>query len=193
MKFTIIRWAFWFWFTTSGYYLWSKFWRFFLERKYRQVQLTPHFSISQLETTLGQMKWVSDPLGGLFDVISSPQKVEAHLKGVTQGKAEVGDCDDFAQYAAVAIQSMMVRGKLSKSPVYVMTVNWLDGYNKFHGHSVCCYKRNEGYYHIGNWHGGQAQGPYPSVAGVAMAIKGGGRLIGYALATSELKKVEVVV
>lgn len=198
MKKRFIQAFFWVWFKTRGYYLWSKFWRWLLERDFQKVTLTPYVNIGQLETALSKMTWVQDPLNGTFDVISSPQKVEAFLREKLLGEtkeAKVGDCDEFAQYAADRIIDMIRRRKTTFRTAYFMTINWLGENGKFHGHNICVYDvANNGWYHIGNWFDGKSQGPFPSIHDIALWFsntRGKGQLIAYATATHDLHLVDL--
>jgi hypothetical protein len=198
MKYHLLRALFWAWFKTRGYYFWSKLWRAVLERDYRKQELTQYAHIEQLEEHLSKMTWVSDPLGGVFDVISSPQKVEAVLRKKLMGESEVahvGDCDEFAQYAADRIQEMVDAGKTKLQSPRFVSVNWLDKDGGFHGHNICVFYNpaDKRWGHIGNWFGGKAQYGFQGLDEIAewFATKssrdGVGRLIGYAAATSTLK------
>jgi hypothetical protein len=204
MKLLLCKLVFWLWFVTRGYYLWSKLWMLVLEGRYRRQNLTPYVSLGQLEEALSKMTWTSDPLHGTFDVISSPEKVEFILRQFLSGarsKADVGDCDDFALYAAVSIQNMIKRGRLNASDPEFVTVTWLDAGGKFHGHNICIFKDPEGYCHIGNWFRGRAQCGSGSdgvrfanpkeIADWFSTAENAGVLIGYARATPQLKLKEL--
>ena len=199
MKLKLFRLVFWMWFRSNGYYLWSKFWRALLERDYRKQKLTEYADLKQLEVALGKMKWTQDPMNGMFDVISSPRKVEAILQDKLTGKSEVanvGDCDEFAQYAADRIQDMIARKKTSLQNPYFVTINWFGKGGEFHGHNICVFydpdKKKWG--QIGNWWGGKAHIMYDGVDDVAdwyarrNPRDGEGKLIAYCAATPDLKK-----
>ena len=139
----------------------------------------------------------------MFDIISSPKKVEyilrQHLTGEKK-KAEVGDCDEFALYSATSIESMVLRNKTTVTDPEFMTVTWLDAKGKFHGHNICVFKDIGGWNHMGNWFKGKVQngkgdgtrwqGPLEIAEWFAGAVDEG-KLIGYARATMKLKLVEL--
>lgn len=201
MKLKFLQLVFWIWFVTRGYYLWSKFWRFLLERDYREQPLTAYASMAQLEEHLGKMTWVQDPLGGMFDVISSPQKVEAILRKKLTGECEVaaaGDCDEFAQYAADRIENMVGLHRANVKAPQFMTVNWLDKDGKFHGHNICAFYdlATKRWAHIGNWNSGKAMhGDFGDMIDIAkwFAEQSEGKLIGFATCSPFLKNVTVYI
>lgn len=180
------------WFSLDGYYLWSRLYRWLFEkRRYKNEPLVEFDSLRGLETALGRMKWVKDGPKYLWDVISLPAKVEYALR--TDPKQEVGDCDEFAAYAADRIQNMIARKKISNTKVFFMTVNWLDAEYKFHGHNVCAildYTSNR-WSHMSNWFEGKVQSGGTSPSDLARSIVAqagaGGRMIGYAYCTPDLK------
>lgn len=179
MKYWLWRAAFWLWFVTDGYYLWSRWWRWLVERQYRRTRPTLFADWQLLSERLGQMQWRQDPVKGLFDVISTPSKVEAKF----QTGQPVGDCDEFAAYAAHSFN------KLDRYFPEIMTVNWLDRAGRFHGHNVCAYYDDvEGqWYHMSNWGQGRRYGPFFSREETAREIAGTGRLIGWATVTPDLR------
>ena len=175
---------------SSGlYYLWSRLFRFLFERKYKNTELTKFNYLQELEKALSEMIWTQDLIGGIVDVISSPQKVEYIWKNKDK---KVGDCDDFAIYASNRLEEMKFR-KVSKFKPYLMTINWLDKDNKFHGHNICLFfnPATKKWGHIGNWFSGKAQMGFGSPVAIALwfAEQGGvgGRLIGYSVVSSNLK------
>ena len=201
MKAWFLRAAFWLWFITRGYYLWSKFWRWVLEGKYLGTPMTQYANIGQLESALGAMKWKQDDIKGMFDVISRPEKVEQiwRLSGGDREKAQVGDCDEFAIYAADRIRDMIERNRASLETPYFMTVNWLGEKGEFHGHNICAYydKTAEKWSHIGNWFSGKAQPAFDSLDGIAEWFAnnyrdGDGTLLAWAVATPDLKLIKLV-
>ena len=196
MKLKFLRAIFWLWMSSRGYYVWSKLWRFLLERRYRGTPLTQYAHMGQLEGALGGMRWTQDPVKGRFDVISSPEKVEAiyRVAAGDREKATVGDCDEFAQYAADRLADMRQRGKF-RGEIFFMTVNWLDHDGGFHGHNICAFydDHEKTWGHIGNWFGGQAQRGFPTLEAVGSwwAEQARGELIGWAIATPDLKFLRV--
>ena len=202
MKLAIFRALFWVWFFVRGYYRWSKFWMAFTEGRYSMVNLTPSVSLGQLEEALSKMTWKADPGKGLFDTISSPHRVEFVLRQrlAGMGKGEVGDCDEFALYAAVSVEDMIKRGRLDARNPEFMSVTWLDAKGNFHGHNVCVFEDSHGWNHMSNWFEGKVQsGAHPghrfaSPKEIALwfsQAEDQGELIGYARATTDLKLKEI--
>lgn len=195
MRLWFHRALFWIWFITRGYYLWSRFYRWAFERKWRNQDLTQYRSLEELETALGNMRWDRDALKGKLDVISSPEKVEAIYRSAAgdPAKALVGDCDEFAVYAAVAIEDMVRRGVPDFSEPGFMTLNWLDADRKFHGHNVCTFRNTHSnkWGHIGNWFNGRAQIAFDTLEELAAwwADQAGGVLIAWAIASPDLKRL----
>lgn len=193
MKLWFLRAVFWAWFITRGYYRWSKLWRWLFERRYRGQSMTSYAHIGQLEETLGRMRWKRDAGGGAIDVISSPEKVEAIWRATradtVDGNEWIGDCDEFAQYAANRIVDLNMRGQFH-GKAHFMSVTWFGDDGKFHGHNICAVELPEGgWAHLGNWFGGRMQKGFASAAAVAQwwADKDHGVLIAWALATPDLK------
>lgn len=75
--------------------------------------------------------WTADPLGGVFDMLSHPTKIE---RNISLGKS-VGDCDDHAVYWATCL----LKSRLAKRA-------WLSFYQyetiegKVSGHVVCVFQ-----------------------------------------------------
>jgi hypothetical protein len=183
----ICRAFFWFWFVTRGYFWWSKFWRLILEKK-GGVKMTDFAGIGQLEQRLAEFKWRRDPLAGSLDVISRPETVERiyqdHKASGAEGQPEVGDCDDFAIYAA----DRVLASAAIPMEAYLLTINWFDDQGKWHGHNVCALKRGwDDWGHIGNWHRGRARWGFTSLHELALDITGDGVLIAWASATVRLQ------
>lgn len=82
--------------------------------------------------------WVADPLGGVFDMLSHPTKIE---RNISLGKP-VGDCDDHAIYWATCL----LKSKLARK-------TWLSFYQyetregRVSGHVVCVFQDWYGDYH----------------------------------------------
>lgn len=199
IKLAFLRAVFWLWFVSRGYYTTSKIARFLFERKYRTQPLTEYANIHDLERVLGEMCWREDPLKGTIDIISSPHKVEwiYQQSKATGFAAKVGDCDEFAAYAATSIALMISRGATTITECFFLTVLWFDRAGKFHGHNVCAFHDVGGWGHIGNWAGGVAYRGRSSLLDVARGISGDGdplrcgRLIAWAAGTPDLALVRM--
>jgi hypothetical protein len=73
----------------------------------------------------------------------------------------VHNCDDFAMFALASLA-----GGEEKYMLTVIT-RPIE-----HSHAVCIYNRHSAWYHIGNWYGGKARGPFPSVIDIIDSIVG---------------------
>lgn len=190
MLVTIIRLFYRFWVGTGLYYKWSNFWRFVLERKYRDYPIKQHADILDLRATLAEAIWVTDPLGGAFDTISYPGKVQA---SIDSGIYKIGDCDDFAVYAGHCLRDMYARGVSVFRDPKLMTVAWFDSQGKWNAHVVCVFfdEAYNKYGHIGNWFRGAPQLGFNSYESVVKAIIGkGSTLVAWSLGDIDLHKVE---
>jgi hypothetical protein len=191
VKIFFVRLFFRLWVATGLYYLWSRAWRRILESKYDSTKLTAYSSVVELEAVLSRMKWVSDPLKGAFDVISSPKKVENIYRMSTMKRepAEVGDCDEFAVYAGVSMKDMVSRKMVKVESIFLMTVVWLEKNGEFNGHNVCAFfdstKKEWG--HIGNYYDGRAQVRFKNLREIALEIVDGGTLIAWAYGDPSLR------
>ena len=203
IRLALARLGFWIWFKSSGYYHWSKFWRWALERKYKKQKLTQYAHLKQLVAALNHIVWQEDPLKGYFDVISSPQKVERifQLARLQDERPRIGDCDDFAQYAADRIEDLRRRRVVNIVP-YFMTINWFDKSGVFHGHNVCALEKtddkgNVEWGHVGNWYAGSPQWGFSGPHDIAYWFAyrnprdGHGQLIAWALASFNLELKEL--
>ncbi len=179
------------------YYTWSRFWRWALEGRYRHYKIRTLNSADEISHTLGQMVWTSDPLGGAFDVISLPGKVQAVFdEAQREGRApRVGDCDDFAAWAGAQIVDLRGRGLTDWRDPKLMTVAWYDKKGKWHAHVVCLFFDGRTYAHIGNWYRGDPQQGFKTVGDVARGVAragGAGRLVAYSVGELDLSGPEVL-
>lgn len=179
------------------YYAWSRFWRWVLEGEYRSHPLHVLRDEEELSSTLSQMVWTSDPLGGLFDVISLPQAVQAKFDWARArgDRAFVGDCDDFAVWAGAQVKDLHSRGLTQWRDPKLLTVAWYDKDGKWHAHVVCLFFDGKSYGHIGNWYRGTPQQGFDSVDAVARGVAsagGAGRLVGYSVGSVDLRGPEVL-
>jgi hypothetical protein len=186
MKYLFFAVGFWLVFKTRLYYVWSRFYRWAFERKYRTTELTQFDSLAELEKALGEMVWTQDPIKGVLDVVSSPQKVEYIWR---YGDQEVGDCDEFAVYAADRIQDMISRAVVELEQPRFVSVNWFDEEGTHHGHNICIFfdPAKKAWGHIGNWFSGQAQMHFDDPKDIADWFAGDGQLIAFAIARPDLR------
>jgi hypothetical protein len=101
------------------------------------------------------LTWTADGPRELWDAVASPHWVQhcINLRMAAQPQPKGGlDCDEFAEWAALAITSRYMP--------YCLNVFWKTKGGGFNGHHVCVYMlRGDEYYHIGNW---GKLGPYDS-------------------------------
>ena len=116
-------------------YRWkSAAYRALFERRFAAYPLRPYRSFRELAAFLRSLTWVSDGWRQLWDAISYPGKVEYVGSG---GDRRVGDCDEFAIYAAVAVSRSVEEGVFTpEAKTWLLTVTWLKGF-KPGGHNVC--------------------------------------------------------
>lgn len=126
------------------YLLWSRFYRLF-QRKRERI---PNMTLKFLEESFGNARWEADSWYMLWDVISHPEA--AWHKRVNHGSP--GDCDDWSAIAAEVLQR-----KLGKENTKLLSVQWLDRKNKFHGHNVCFFNDSGATKWISNWYNGKSQ------------------------------------
>jgi len=114
----------------------SKLYRLIFERKYKNLPSDIPWVASRVLRFFETCTWKQDPMGGLIDVISKPEKFYA---------TKTGDCDDFAAFAC----------RVLCWPSFIISVTWFDPkakwFKKFQGHNVCAYYYKERWWHISNW------------------------------------------
>ena len=177
------------------YYLWSKVYQATFEKWAHNVELLSYKSVKALEETLGRMKWKRDGPWQLWDAIGGPKATYSkHLS-----HKEVGDCDEYALYAADRLRDMAVRGVLvdkgiKRDEIYVLTIPWVDLKGKAGGHNVCAFKYRDAdgvnWAHVSNWYKGEVQWNKGSLKCVIREVLVGRTSLGWAIATPELKLVK---
>jgi hypothetical protein len=112
----------------------SNLYRAIFERQYRDYPLTTYSTFGELAAFLRTLIWTADSWTQLWDAISYAGKVEAIGY---RGDRRVGDCDEFAIYAAEAIRLSVQAGKFHvRAETKMLTVTWLEGAVPG-GHNVC--------------------------------------------------------
>lgn len=83
-------------------YWWSKFKRFFFERKYKKSVVLPKVSgLTAIQKELSKIMWTQDNMLNLFDCISYPETTYATKKD---------DCDGFATLAIHLLAQLGIVG-----------------------------------------------------------------------------------
>lgn len=144
---------------------WYKLYRWMFEFKYYSPNsplyspVPAYSSLYQLADLLGnKLKWRADSLKQLFDAMGTAEAVQYKMSVINQ--PFIGDCDEFAVYAATAINKSILADpdfgvyyfnkRIKKA--YVMTVMWLrysgqtwrSNYLGFGGHNVCVIELEDG-------------------------------------------------
>jgi hypothetical protein len=126
------------------YFLWSKLYRLFFQRKYAKIPLESKLSPEEATNRMKLLTWTKDSFKELGDAIGSPKWVQhcinERLAGNPQPKGSL-DCDEFGVWAAACLD-----GKLFPA---VLNVFWKG--KKFSGHNVCMYLVGTDLYYTGNW------------------------------------------
>lgn len=168
---------------TFLYVVWSRIWNFFEVCKYvdtkgKYAPLSV-FSIKDLDVLMGQMKslWRKDSGFRLFDCISIPEKLEYARQLVASGgeAPDSNDCDEFGRYSCYSFMALheLTKKGLARDNIFelmMMQVVWRAP-DRIHGHHVCLFKSDCGWYHIGNW---GLRGPFKDELEAANNVSGQG-------------------
>lgn len=104
-------------------------------------------------------RYRSDGLWGFFDRNTHPGAIERSYNAAGGVPVKIGDCDDFAIWAAHMLAPVYVPQLLSTAyAAKEGRFRWV-----FRGHQVCLFQWRGAYYHVGNYAGGSPFGPYKSV------------------------------
>jgi len=128
------------WLGWGGYRALSYVYRFFWQRKYKDVPVDVYRSMDELVAKLafGQA-WRQDSWKALWDSIGYPGRTQRILSGIEpQPKTDL-DCDDFAIFVAHAIEHSRRAEPILWSryqKAHFFTVTWMDGW-VIKGHNVC--------------------------------------------------------
>lgn len=185
MKYYIFKVLVWLVVKTHIYMLWSRVFRF-LTKKQRDSSIPEIPGLYTLELLFAKSKWRADKWWMLWDVVSHPEYAWHEFK--TTGS--FGDCDDYASFACEVLQ----RYANIDNPA-ILSAQWLDKDNKFHGHNVCLFQYgiNARYSYVGNWFNGRAIHNLESIDSVVSHIinqSGGGRLISWFVFTHDTLKIK---
>jgi len=173
---TLLRIMYWLAFKVGVYLWWSKLFRAIHHSAFSSIKVETGLSREVVAAKLSLLDWVRDTFWALGDAVGSPNWVQKCIDTVEAGGKQPGgglDCDEFATWAAVALD-----------PVYdpvVLNVFWKKGMLTGSGHHVCLYTTKGGFRHTGNW---GDKGAFPSIdKAVLDVLKGAGRgpehLVGY--------------
>lgn len=132
---------FWLYISTRYYQLHSRFHRWAFEGKFKDITIRTYEKLEQLPVFLERGKfWRSDSWLELFDVVSSPQRVQALFDGVVPFAKHNVDCDEHSIYLCAAITASKAAGKMQDSPECnpkFFTVFWVCDDWSPNGHNVC--------------------------------------------------------
>lgn len=174
------------------YYSFSRLWRDTVESEWADALITRYSKVENLYWVLGRAKWRPDRK--FLDVISWPGKAEHDYLNT----GYLGDCDEFAVYAATALHNIR-DGNHDPSSVGILTVTWWSPHSGYGGHNAAAYalRGSQQWCHLSNWNGGFPVGDGPrepiftSPAEMAKAIceDVNGICLGWALVETDLSKV----
>lgn len=209
------RWVFWLMHASGWRSASSRAWRAIFERRYRAFPLPVVRNVAELEALLGRLRWRPDALGGIVDIISSPQRVQAKLEAAEAfeamhwqeqdawrrfgqewlARADVReifwstvhrlDCDDFAVYAAAILPARVVR--------YFVSANWWTVDGRMRGHAVCVWLDGSSWSHASNANNGRVRSGFESPEDCVQDLVKDGRIVGWACLTPDLKLVSVTI
>lgn len=187
---------FWSWaYLRSGAYkVWSGVYRFFWERRFRDVPLRVYSDLADLGKILNKDsgKWRADSWKSFGDAVSRPGKAQEVFDGKFEA-TENFDCDDFAIYITNALTKSLAAGStLPLAEPKFFTVMWMTGW-KPGGHNVCLIKDPAGGYQYMDY--GMPTGWGETVAEVARNVANRyatreSDLIGWAISEYDLTPVE---
>lgn len=156
--------------------------------RYRQAKVAKFDTMQEIHNQLSKIKWQPDEyiiFGHKFKH-GWMRSAEYVQWCVNKDIAPKSDCDEFATYAAKALQSI-----LSVQSSGILTVRWITPENKIEGHNVGFYiiKNSNGvetFGHMGNW--GHFKG-YLSMKQMAIHISqlSRGRLFSYGVADANMR------
>lgn len=195
MKLKLMRGITWLVFRLRLYYVWSKIYRFFFERKWKHIELPLFESLEAIEETTGQMKWRKDTWHVLWDTISTPKATYGRfLRG-----EPAGDCDDISLFAVRCIEKYVDQSPNPKGigEIGLLSCPYINrkGKGKIGGHNVGVFRytlHGETYWAwISNWRRGKIQWRVGSLEGVVRAVVegAGAASLGWSFANTKLKVI----
>jgi hypothetical protein len=195
MKLKLMRGVVWVVFRLRLYYVWSKIYRFFFERKWRRIELLHAHSLEHIEEITGKMKWRKDTWHVLWDTISTPKATYGRF---LQGEP-AGDCDDISLFAVWCIEEYVDR---SANPKGIGKIGLLScpyirdkGKGKIGGHNVGVFqyvlKGTPYWAWISNWHKGRILWRFRSLEDIVRAVvdEADGASLGWSFANTRLKMI----
>lgn len=170
MKFYFIQFLIrWFVIRFHIYFIWSKIYQSLFQKKRKVLPVLR--SVSEVQIFLSKSTWRSDKWYMLWDAISHPEYAYYEFEKT----GSLGDCEDHSIVAAYLLKEI-----LGTTPIKILSVQWLDQENKFHGHNVCVF--NAGYgklAYIGNWFHGEATYGFYTIEEIAKSIVGDTQIISW--------------
>lgn len=178
-------------------YLWCRIYQRLFEADTSKVKLTEFASIQELEKLLNRCVWVPDGLKQLGDMMYSPKRVQLTIDRAGDGRARIGDCDEFAAYAADRIldlikRKMPHRGMLLKEAL-ILQCTYRNAEGKLVGHHACAVRyldlvsASVKWGHIGNWYQGKFRKDFDEPNQMVKDFHRGGRTLHWVLVTPDLK------
>lgn len=123
---------------------WSRLYQLFFERAARKHPLRLYSGLDELVYVIHNLKWKADSVRELGDAYRSPEAIQYLIDQKLD--AEIGDCDEFAHYAAAVVGSqaaIWTPGSNMPTGAEILSILWHDdrGYG---GHNVALIKRFSG-------------------------------------------------
>lgn len=181
MKKLFFKYLIWIVIKTNVYLWWSRLHQKLFQRK--RLPMPDIKNIQELMAVLIASRWTADTWKDLWDSISHPE--HAYYKYVNGGS--LGDCDDYASFTACYAEKWF-------DTVKILSIQWLDSKNKFHGHNVCVFSVEDspllpdGEYCISNGFAWPMQCDDAITESVTHFVKNGTLLSWFTIST-DLKKI----
>jgi len=128
MKKTLLRWGIWCAMKLRIYFLWSLIHQFIFQRK--RTKIPTMYTIEDLMLIIRDAMWTADKWWMAGDVIAHPEWAYRNYNET----GFIGDCDDYAAFSCHCLN------QLGYHNVQMMSVQWLDLGDNFHGHIVALYR-----------------------------------------------------
>lgn len=133
------------------YKIWSNIYRFFRERRFRDIPLRHFSDLKDLGKYLSENsgKWTADKWEQLFDAVSYPSKAQEVFDDKFKPTSGF-DCDDYAIYITNVLERSLAIATMPAASTAIpvadprfFTVTWLEGW-KPGGHNTCLVKTPDG-------------------------------------------------
>lgn len=182
----------------QAFYLWCRFYQKCFETNTDKVQLREFADIFALEKVLEDSVWTPDGLRQFGDVMYSPKRVQLSLDRAKDEHAKIGDCDEFASYAANRILDLIKRNRTHRGFVlrdaFILQCSYRDSRGKLVGHHVAAVKYMDltdgklKWGHVGNWYQGKFRRGFEKPNQMVKEFHQGGRTLHWYLITADLKR-----